>query len=418
MHHFQYRNGNLYCEEVKISDIAEEVVTPFYLYSYATLSRHFTVFDEAFSKIPHIVCFSVKSNSNISILRIFGKLGGGADVVSGGELYRALKANIEPKRIVFSGVGKSKSEIEFALKTGVLMFNVESEEEMMVLNACASALNVKAPLSLRVNPDVDPKTHPYIVTGLRENKFGVEGSDALGLYLLAKDLPHIEIIGIDCHIGSQVTELEPFVDALSYLKRLIFELKNKGIDLKYVDLGGGLGITYDREEPPHPNIYAQAIVSHLEELDYTLILEPGRVIVGNAGILVTKVLYTKRHLEKNFIIVDAGMNDLVRPSLYRSYHAIQPVEKRDREMIVADVVGPICESGDFFAKDRILPHVKSGELLAVMSAGAYGFTMASNYNTRPKPPEVLVKEDKFFIIREREDYQDLVRGESIPSFLL
>lgn len=418
MHHFQYRNGDLYCEEVRISDIAEAVATPFYLYSHATLTRHFRVFDEAFSRVPHIVCFSAKSNSNISILSTFGKLGSGADVVSGGELYRALQANIEPKRIVFSGVGKTRSEMEFALEVGILMFNVESEGEIMVLNNCAFKLNLKAPLSLRVNPDVDPKTHPYIVTGLRKNKFGVEGRDALRLYLLAKDLPNIEIVGIDCHIGSQVTEIEPFVDALIHLKELISELEGKGIELKYIDLGGGLGITYDQEEPPHPNIYAENIIDHLKGLSHTLILEPGRVIVGNAGILVTKVLYTKRHQEKNFVIVDAGMNDLIRPSLYGSYHAIQPVEKKDRDKIVADVVGPICESGDFLAKDRIIPEVKPGELLAVMSTGAYGFAMASNYNSRRRSAEILVKGDKFFVIREREEYQDLIRGESIPPFLL
>lgn len=418
MHHFHYKNGDLYCEGVKITDIAKKVMTPFYLYSHATLTRHFTVFDTAFSEISRLVCFSVKSNSNIAILRTFGKLGGGADVVSGGELYRALKADIEPRKIVFSGVGKTLSEMEFALETGILMFNVESEEEMIALNRCASQLGVKAPLSFRVNPDIDPKTHPYIVTGLSENKFGVQSSDALRLYLMAKDLPNLEVVGIDCHIGSQVTELEPFIETLDRLKKLIFELEQSGVHLRYIDLGGGLGITYDQEEPPHPNVYAGAIISYLKGLDYTLILEPGRVMVGNTGILITKALYTKRHGQKIFIIVDAGMNDLIRPTLYNSYHAIQPVEKKDREMIVADVVGPICETGDFFARDRVLEEVRSGELLAIMSAGAYGFSMASNYNSRQRPPEILVKEDKFFVIREREEYQDLVRDESIPSFLM
>ncbi len=417
MHHFQYKNGDLYCEDVRVSDIAAAVPTPFYLYSHATLTRHFTVFDGAFSALPHIVCFSTKANSNISVLSTFAKLGSGADVVSGGELYRALQANIEPKRIVFSGVGKTRSEIEFALETGILMFNVESEQEITVLNDCASKLKTKAPLSLRVNPDVDPKTHPYIVTGLRENKFGVESDHAVRLYLLAKELANIEIVGIDCHIGSQVTEIGPFVDALIHLKELISELEGKGVDLKYIDLGGGLGITYDQEEPPHPNIYAEAIIEHWKGLSQTLILEPGRVIVGNAGILVTKVIFTKGHEKKNFVIVDGGMNDLIRPCLYGSYHAIQPAQKRDREEIVADIVGPICESGDFLAKDRAIPAVEPGELLAVMSAGAYGFAMASNYNSRPRPAEVMVKQDKFFIIREREEYQDLIKGESIPPFL-
>jgi len=418
VHHFEYREGNLYCEEVPVERIAEEVGTPFYLYSHATLVRHFRVFDEAFQGIPHIVCFAVKANANLAILNLFASMGGGADVVSGGELFRALRAGIPPERIVFAGVGKTRAEMVEALKSDILMFNVESSEELALLNQVAASLGTKARVALRINPDVDPKTHPSISTGLRKSKFGIDISQALEGYEAARRLPQIEIVGVHQHIGSQIVEVSPFVDALSKIANLIGLLRERGIKVRYLDVGGGLGITYKDEEPPLPGEFARALIGTVKDLGCTLILEPGRVIVGNAGILVTKVLYRKRTGAKNFLIVDAGMNDLIRPTLYGSYHGIIPVRRGDdRSTLTADVVGPICESGDFLARDRILPEVRPGELLAVMSAGAYGHTMSSNYNARPRAPEVLVKGDRFLIIRERETYEDLIRGERIPEGL-
>ncbi len=417
MHYFNYRDGRLYCEEVDIKKIAESVGTPFYLYSYRTLVRHFKSFSDAFQDINHIICFSVKANSNIAILRIFSKLGGGADIVSGGELYRALKAGVDPKKIVFSGVGKRMDEMEFALNSDILMFNVESHQELLELNRIAERINKKASIAIRVNPDIDPKTHPYISTGLRENKFGIDIDTALEEYSLAKKLPNIEPIGISCHIGSQLLQIDPFIDSLKRLLSLLEKLKEMGIKIRYLDIGGGLGIRYKDEEPPHPKQYADAIKKEIKDLDITLILEPGRVIVGNAGILVTKVLYRKEQYGKIFFIVDAGMNDLIRPSLYGSYHEILPVEKDKKEEVIADIVGPICESADFFAKKRKVPLFEPGDLVAIMSAGAYGFSMSSNYNSRPRPCEVLVKGSEFFVIRKRETYDDLIRGESIPEFL-
>lgn len=417
MHHFQYRNSELTCEDVPLEKIAREVGTPCYVYSHATLAHHFTVFDGAFVHVPHLTCFSVKANSNTAILSLFRTLGGGVDIVSGGELYRARKAGVPPERIVYSGVGKTHDEIDYALREGILMFNIESTDELDTLNTRAARMGLKAPIALRVNPDVDPKTHPYISTGMKKNKFGIDVESALKAYERARSLQNIEILGVDCHIGSQLTEISPFVDALKRLKKLVEQLTAKDINIRYLDLGGGLGISYDQEAPPHPREYAQAILKELEGLPCTLIFEPGRVIVGNAGVLVTRVLYTKETGSKNFIIVDAGMNDLVRPSLYGSYHQILPLEKRNRANYMADVVGPICESGDFLARDRELPQVKSGEALAVMSAGAYGFTMSSNYNSRPRACEVLVKGSQYLVIRERETWEDLVRSEHIPDFL-
>lgn len=418
MHHFQYRGDGLYGEEVPIARIAEEVGTPFYLYSHATMTRHFRVFDEAFAKIPHLVCFAIKANANLAILRLFAQRGGGADVVSGGELFRALQAGIPPERIVFAGVGKTQEEMAYALKSDILMFNVESSQELHLLEEVAASMGTKARVALRVNPDVDPRTHPYIATGLKKSKFGIDISFALEEYEMARRLPHIEIVGVHQHIGSQITEVEPFVDALRKTAELVKELRLKGINIRYVDVGGGLGITYKDEEPPPLQTFAQALIDVVKDLGCTLVLEPGRVIVGNAGILVTKVLYVKRGPAKVFVVVDAGMNDLIRPAFYGSYHAILPVQRKARGTFVADVVGPICESGDFLAKDRELPEVEPGELLAVMSAGAYGFTMASNYNARPRPPEVMVKGDRYFVIRERETYEDLIRGELVPNGLL
>lgn len=417
MHHFQYKDGDLFCEEVAVSRIASEVGTPFYLYSHATLKQHFKAFDGAFEGVPHITCFSVKSNSNLAILRLFAKEGGGVDIVSGGELFRALRAGVDPARIVYSGVGKTAEDMEYALRSGILMFNAESSQEVRQLNEVARRTGTKARIAIRVNPDIDPKTHPYISTGLKENKFGVDIRQVVEEYKLAAGLRHLEVQGVSCHIGSQLTQVSPFVDALRKLKELVRRLDEAGIGIRYLDMGGGLGITYDREAPPHPTQYAQAVREELETTHLTLILEPGRVLVGNAGILVTRVLYTKAAGEKNFIIVDAAMNDLIRPSLYGSFHGIQPVRRADRKMIKADIVGPICESGDFLAKEREVETLATGELVAVMSAGAYGFSMSSNYNSRPRVAEVMVSGTGYHVVRERETYQDLIRGEAIPGFL-
>jgi len=422
MNHFEYRNGEMFAEGVALERIAREVGTPAYVYSLATLKRHFKVFDQAFSKVRHIVCFSVKANSNLALLRAFAKEGSGFDIVSGGELFRALKVGADPTKIVFSGVGKKREEIEYALNSGILMFNVESEQELIALNDIASSMGKRAPISLRVNPDVDPQTHPYISTGMKKAKFGVDIKKSLETYRKAVSLRNVEVVGVDCHIGSQLTSITPFVDALAkvreYLDRVLAgEMKKEGAQIRYLDLGGGLGINYHDETPPLPDEYAKAIVEGLEGLDVTLILEPGRVIVGNAGILLTEVQYIKETDSKNFVIVDGGMNDLIRPALYGSYQAIQPVVENRAQKIVADVVGPICESGDFFAKDREIPRPQRGDLLAIMSAGAYGFTMASNYNSHPKPPEVLVDGDQYYVIRRRESFDDLINGEVIPPSL-
>ena len=417
MNYFQYRDHALFCEEIPVEQIAREVGTPFYLYSHRTLRHHFRVFDSAFEEIPHIVCFSAKSNPNTSILRLFAREGGGIDIVSGGELYRALKAGVDPGKVVYSGVGKRDDEIDYALKTGILMFNVESVQELESINRRAEMMGVRAGVGLRVNPDVDPQTHPHISTGLKENKFGIDIEAAITAYRNADALKHLDIKGVSCHIGSQVTKVSPFIDALKRLKELIRQLRSEGISVRYLDLGGGLGITYDRETPPQPSEYARAIIDASRDLDCTFIFEPGRVIVGNAGILVTRVLYTKENEGKRFLIVDAGMNDLIRPSLYGSYHQILPVIQRYRKEMVADVVGPICESGDFLAKERRIPAPDRGEILAVMSAGAYGFAMSSNYNSRPRVPEILVRDDCWDVIRQRESYEDLIHGEKIPDFM-
>jgi diaminopimelate decarboxylase len=422
MNHFAYRNGEMLAEEVPLKRIAKEVGTPAYVYSLATLKRHYKVFDHAFAKVPHIVCFSVKANSNLALLRAFAREGSGFDIVSGGELFRALKAGGDPKKIVFSGVGKKKDEIEYALNSGILMFNVESDQELTAINEIAAGIGKKAPISLRVNPDVDPQTHPYISTGMKKAKFGVDIKKSLETYKRAVSLANIDVVGVDCHIGSQLTSVTPFVDALAkvreYLDRVLAgEMKKEGAQIRYLDLGGGLGIKYNDETPPLPDDYAKAIIQGLEGLNVTLILEPGRVIVGNAGILLTEVQYIKETDTKKFVIVDGGMNDLIRPALYGSYQGILPVAESNGEKIVADVVGPICESGDFFAKDREITRPRRGDFLAVMSAGAYGFTMASNYNSHPKPPEVLVDGDKYYIVRKRESLEDLINGEVIPASL-
>lgn len=419
MHFFEYRNGELYCEDTPVSRIAEEVGTPFYCYSHATLKRHFNVFDQAFESIPHIICFAVKANSNLAVLRLFAREGGGADIVSGGELFRALKAGVAPEKIVYAGVGKTREEIRRALEAGILMFNVESSQELLMIDSVAAGLGVKAPVALRVNPDVDPQTHPYISTGLKQNKFGMSYETVLEEYKEAARLENIDLVGVHKHIGSQITMVSPFVDALEKTIDLVEQLKAEGIGIKYIDIGGGLGITYKDEAPPHPKELAEQISGMLEKTGLTIIFEPGRVISGNAGALITKTLYTKRNENKTFFIVDAAMNDLARPSLYGSYQHIIPVAEKvnERSKVSSDVVGPICESGDFLAKDRVLPEFKPDELMAVMSAGAYGFTMSSNYNSRPRVAEVLVNGGEFDVIRERESLDDLVRGEKIPSYL-
>jgi diaminopimelate decarboxylase len=417
VHHFHYQSGELYCENVPVRKIAAQVGTPFYLYSTATLTHHYRVFNAAFAEFPHIVCFAVKANANLAILRLFARLGAGADIVSGGELYRALQAGVDPGKIVYSGVGKKPEEIKAALKANILLFNLESSQELEAINRLAGRLKLSARVALRINPDIDPQTHPYISTGLKKNKFGINIEQAIEDYRRARDLPHLEVVGVACHIGSQITQVEPFLDALERLKELIDRLRALGIRIRYLDLGGGLGIQYRDEEPPHPKEYGRKILEKLKGLKCTLILEPGRVLVGNAGILVTKVLYTKDSDAKHFIIVDAGMNDLARPSLYGSYHGLWPVLEGARPQVKASMVGPICESGDFLAKDRLMPALAPGELVAVLSAGAYGFSMSSNYNARPKVPEILVQDDHFYVIRKRETYRQLIWGESIPEFL-
>ena len=419
MHNFEYRQGELYCEQVPVSQIAKEVGTPCYIYSHATLTRHFRVYDSAFKNIPHITAFAMKANSNLAILRLMAKEGSGVDIVSGGELFRALKAGVPSSKIVFAGVGKNSDEIRDALKAEILMFNVESSAEIHALNDVAASLGKKARVALRINPDIDPKTHPYISTGLKKSKFGIAADRALEEYTLASSLSHIEVVGVHAHIGSQLTEVTPFVESLKKVIKLIETLNKQGISIRYLNIGGGLGITYSDEKPPLPQELADAVSPLVKDLKLTLVMEPGRVIVGNAGILVTKALYEKIGETKRFIIVDAAMNDLIRPSLYNAYHDIRPVSEvlLHRPKHAVDVVGPVCESGDFLAKDRTLPEVKPGDLLAVMSAGAYGFVMASNYNSRPRVPEVLVKDGEVHVIRTRESYDDLVRGETIPAFL-
>ena len=417
MHYFEYREGRLWAEDVPVERVAEDVGTPCYLYSYQTLKRHFEVFDASFSQVQHLVCFSVKSNSNLAVLKTFINLGGGMDVVSGGELFRALKAGADPKKIVFSGVGKTREEILSGLDAGILLFNVESEQELIALEHVARTMGKVAPVGLRVNPDIDPQTHPYVSTGLKKNKFGIQIDQSLEVYKKAKALPHLDPVGVHCHIGSQLVEITPFVDALKRIVELIRKLRTMDIRIRYLDFGGGLGITYEEETPPHPTEYAEALVKEASALGCTIILEPGRVLVGNAGILVTRIQYIKRGALKTFVIVDAGMNDCIRPSLYGSYQATWPVRKRPGEGFRADVVGPICESGDFLAKDRLLSPMEPGDLVAVMSAGAYGFSMSSNYNSRPRAAEVLVNGSAFSVIRARETHEDLIRGERIPRFL-
>ncbi|HRC42593.1 MAG TPA: diaminopimelate decarboxylase [Nitrospira sp.] len=419
MNDFQYREGELYCEDVPLSRIAKEVGTPCYVYSHHTLVRHFRVYDSAFQNIPHIVAFAMKANSNLAVLRLMAKEGSGVDIVSGGELFRALKAGVSPGKIVFAGVGKKPEEIRDALKADILMLNVESSAELQAINEVAASMGVKARVALRINPDIDPETHPYISTGLKKSKFGIAADRAIEEFKAAVAFSHIEVVGLHAHIGSQLTQVAPFVESLKKVLAMVQTLAEQGIPIRYLNIGGGLGITYSDETPPEPKDLAAAIFPLVRDLKCTLIMEPGRVIVGNAGVLLTKVLYTKDGETKRFLIVDAAMNDLIRPSLYDAHHDIRPVYENVARAAnrTVDVVGPVCESGDFLAKDRVMPEMNAGDLMAVMSAGAYGFVMSSNYNSRPRVPEVLVHEGQIHIIRARESYDDLVHGEQIPAFL-
>lgn len=418
MHHFHYHNDSLFCEDIPLERIAKEQGTPCYIYSHATLTRHFQAYDQAFASVPHIIAFAMKANSNLAVLRLMSSLGSGADIVSGGELFRALKAGIPPNKIVFAGVGKSHEEIKYALESDILFFNVESSAELQAINEVAMGMGMQARVALRVNPDIDPHTHPYISTGMKKSKFGIGADRALEEFQKAASLSNIQVVGLHAHIGSQLTKISPFVDSLTKVLGLLHTLKGKGIPIQYLNIGGGLGITYSDETPPHPKDLAEAITPLLRESECEIILEPGRVIVGNAGILLTRVLYIKDTDAKKFAIVDAAMNDLIRPSLYDAHHDILPVHQvSNAPEDVYDVVGPICESGDFLAQNRTMPLVKAGDLLAVMSAGAYAFTMASNYNSRPRVPEILVKEGESFVVRKRESYEDLILGEQIPEFL-
>ncbi len=417
MNYFKYRKGELYCENVPIKEIVRAVGTPLYVYSYRTFEKHFRVFDNAFRKIPHLVCYSCKANANGSLLKTINKLGGGADIVSGGELYKALRAGIPHNKIVFSGVGKTEEELQVAIKADILMINIESEGELAILKKLSKNMKKKVPVSIRVNPEIDPKTHPYITTGLKKNKFGVLWADARRLYHEIAKEAYLVPAGISSHIGSQILELTPFTEAVRSLKSMVQELRGDGISLAMIDIGGGLGITYKDELPPSPEEYAKVIEKELKGMNLTLILEPGRVLVGNSGIFVTKLLYVKQVPQKTFYVVDGAMNDLVRPSLYNAYHEIKPVEEKKADAIKADFVGPICESGDFFAKDRETARLFQDDLIAIFGAGAYGYSMSSNYNARRRAPEVLVKDREFFVVKKRETYGDLVKGESTPPFL-
>ena len=414
MDHFRYRDSELCCEQVSLRALAAVAGTPLYVYSKAALLEGLAGYHRAFKDVPHIVCYSVKANSNLGVLSVLAKAGAGADIVSGGELFRALRAGIPPKKIIFSGVGKSRDEMREALKADILMFNVESRSELKVLDEVAREMGVRAPVAIRVNPDVDPQTHPYIATGLKTSKFGVPYEEALTAYEEARKLTGLDVIGADMHIGSQLTKATPVGDAVRRVVALVKTLRERSVEIRMIDVGGGLGIRYRDETPPTHEEYATVLLPALRESGATVLLEPGRSIVGNAGVLLARALYRKDTGAKKFVVIDAAMNDLVRPSLYGSYHEIIPVDqaRQGRERETVDVVGPVCESGDFLAKDRELARVDQEDLLAVMSAGAYGFVMASNYNTRPRPVEVLVDGDRYTIVRRRETFEDLVAGET------
>jgi diaminopimelate decarboxylase len=415
MNYFNFRDNQLYAEEMPVAELANRYGTPLYIYSARTLRRHFRVMDEAFKGVDRLICFALKALSNLSILKLYGDMGAGFDIVSVGELKRCLMAGANPGKIVFSGVGKTDEEIETALKERILMINVESRPELHRVSAIARRMQVSAPVSLRVNPDLDPGTHPHISTGHRDSKFGIPLSQVREYYAEARGLPNLDLAGLSTHIGSQITEVGPFVEEGRKVAQIVADLRADGIALRNLDLGGGLGIPY-QEQPPAPSAYAEALMGPLRKLGLRIIIEPGRVLVGNAGIFVTRVLYVKETDVKRFVIVDGAMNDLIRPVLYEAYHEIQPVIRREsRKLIVGDVVGPVCESGDFLALERELPEVDSGDLLAVMSAGAYGFVMASNYNSRPRAPELLINGSEVHVIRERDSFEDIIRNEKIVT---
>ncbi len=421
MNHFHYRGGQLLAEGVAIDDIARHVGTPFYCYSTATLARHFTVFQDALAQagLDATVCFALKANPNLAVVRTLAQLGAGADVVSEGELRRALRAGIPPERIVFSGVGKTRHELEFAVAKGIFQINVESEPELRALSEIAAARGVRMPIALRVNPDVDAGTHAKITTGKKENKFGIEWTRAHEVFTRARALPGIEVMGIACHIGSQLTEIEPFQAAFQRVRDLVAILRADGFNIRRLDLGGGLGVPYDGETPPSPADYAKAIAATLGDLGCRIIVEPGRLLVGNAGILVSRVVYVKEGATRTFVIVDAAMNDLIRPAMYEAHHGILPVTEpaAGAPLLPVDVVGPVCETGDTFARQRPLPPLSEGDLIAFTTAGAYGAAMASMYNARPLVPEVLVKGDDYAIVRARPDFEDMIALESTPDWM-
>lgn len=413
MDHFNYKDDALFCEDVAISTLAETYGTPLYVYSRATLERHWHAFDAALAGRDHLVCYAVKANSNLAVLNVLARLGSGFDIVSGGELQRVLRAGGDPDKIIFSGVGKLAEEMELALESGIHCFNVESEQELDQLNAIAGRNQRVARVSFRVNPDIDAKTHPYISTGLKENKFGINFEDAESVYLKAKGLAHIDVIGIDCHIGSQLTELSPYVDALERLLILIKRLKAKGVEIQHLDLGGGLGIRYKDETPPLPEEWLSALRNQLNGFDGTVVIEPGRAIAGNAGVLVSQVNYIKHSKDKNFAVVDAAMNDMIRPSLYDAWLEIIRVDLPSEEPSrVYDIVGAICETGDFLGKDRSM-QLAQNDLIVIRSSGAYGFSMSSNYNSRNRAAEVMVDGDRHYCVREREVFEQLIQGESL-----
>jgi diaminopimelate decarboxylase len=409
--YFLYKNGELFCENVPLRKIAEEVGTPFYVYSKNAILDKINQYKEAFKEVDTLICYATKANSNLSILKLIKEEGLGADIVSGGELYKTRKVGIPANKIVYAGVGKTDFELDFALREEILAFNVESKEELVVLNEIAEKRKKKAKIAIRVNPDVDPKTHPYISTGLKKSKFGIDIDEALDAYKFAKSLKNIQIVGIHCHIGSQIMDVSPYKEAIEKVITLIDTLKKEDINISHIDVGGGLGIRYKPEDnPPKPSELADIIIPMIKSSNLKLILEPGRSLMGEAGALVSRVIFTKNKKEKHFIIVDTGMNDLMRPSIYNAYHHILAVKPK-KEKVIADIVGPICETGDFLALDRQIDDLKRGELIAIMSAGAYGASMSSNYNIRPRATEVLVDNDTFKVIREREDYKYLTQLE-------
>lgn len=416
---FEYRKGKLYGDGVAIKTIADEVPTPFYLYSYDILVSAYESYKEAFSKTATLICYAAKANSNLAILHTLVQKGAGIDVVSGGELFKALKAGFPPQKIVFNGNGKLKEELEYALDYDLLMINVDSREELLLLDKIAAGKGKKVRIALRLNPDINPLTHPYIATGLAKSKFGISNHEIKEVYLHASKLKNLEVVGIHCHIGSQITHPNLFVEALHRILKLAEELQGVGINIEYINLGGGLGIKYHDEDVPSIQDLAEMLLPHLINTNYKLILEPGRSIVGEAGILVTKINYIKKGLHKNFIVVDAAMNDLIRPAFYKSYHRIIPViETGELEGLTADIVGSICEDGDFFARDRVLPMPQVDDLLAILDVGAYGFSMSSNYNMRPRIAEVMVRDNKYYIIRKRELYEDLINHEVMIEALI